>query len=157
MNRQVVRFTIPEVPPSVNHYKKPIKLRTSNGTVSSYALTPEAEAFQLLTRLYCRGASIVPADRKERNRTRYVLHARVYLGPKQRGDGDNFWKCIADSLVVAGVIHSDARVQRWYLEVLDTDRTNRRTEIRAAVIRRPQPCLKRLASAIQKNRPSATS
>ena len=148
MTRQVVRFTIPEVPPSVNHYKKPIKIRTSNGICTSFALTPEAEAFQMLTKLYCRGASLIPPGldpvtlNTELRDTRYSLHATVYLGPKQRGDGDNFWKCIADSLVLAGVIHSDARVRRWYMEVIDTDRKNPRTELRAAIIRRPAACPK---------------
>lgn len=59
---------------------------------------------------------------------RYELQVRIYLGHGQKGDGDNFWKVIADGLVEAGVIHSDAAVTRWVLE-LDRDKANPRTEI----------------------------
>jgi hypothetical protein len=137
-----VRFTIPEVPPSVNHYKKPIYLP---GGVRSFARTEEAEAFRELTMIYRRGQTLLPPewaiwDSKQRRKwsegVRYMLYARVVLGASQRGDGDNFWKCIGDSLVAAGVIHSDARVRRWTLDVDDEDRGNPRTEIRVAMYRR---------------------
>jgi Holliday junction resolvase RusA-like endonuclease len=50
------------------------------------------------------------------------------MGKGERGDGDNFWKCIADGLVDAGVIHSDAAVSEWHLYVR-RDRDNPRTVI----------------------------
>lgn len=133
-----MRFTVPEVPPSVNHYKTPIWINTRDGKRLSFALTPEAEAFRFLLAYYAGGQSIIPETEAERRNVRYSLHAKVYLGPGQRGDGDNFWKCIADSLTNAGVIHSDARVRRWYLEVIDDDRAKPRTEIRAAIMRLPK-------------------
>lgn len=133
---RVVRLTVPLVPPSVNHYKKPVTFRVSGGGVQKgFAVTPEGKAFKQAVAIFARGQTVSPSTPHQRNQVRYALYVTVYLGEKQRGDGDNFWKCIADGLVDAGVIHSDARVRRWRLDVEDNDRGNPRTEIRAAVIR----------------------
>lgn len=122
-------FDIPLVPPSVNHYKKPITLRTRNGPRLSFALTPEAVAFGDAVAIFARGQTLIPTTLAERNEIRYALTVTVFLGKNQRGDGDNYWKCIADSLVRAGVIHSDARVRVWHIEVEDDDRDHPRTLI----------------------------
>lgn len=129
-----VAFTVPMVPPSVNHYKVPVVIKRGFITRKSFVVTPEGKAFKQGLGYCARGASISPASLKERTAVRYRLEVKVYLGEGQRGDGDNFWKCIADGLVDAGVIHSDARVRDWWLSVYDTDRKHPRTEIRASVI-----------------------
>ncbi len=128
-----VEFTVPLVPPSVNHYKVPIAIRLRNRTGRmGFAVTPEGYAFKSAVAIMARGRSIAYRTATERRMGRYRLEVRVFLGPAQRGDGDNFWKCIGDGLVEAGVIHSDARVRVWSMEVCDEDRKNPRTEIRAS-------------------------
>lgn len=130
-------LSIPWTPPSVNHYKEPTARKNRHGNIiKSFKLSPEARAFYEIVAILARGRSITPSTAKERDQVRYALYCTVYLGPGQRGDGDNMWKCIADSLQKAGVIHSDARVRRWHLDVEDCDRENPRTEIRVERIER---------------------
>ena len=130
-----IELTVPWIPPSVNHYKVPITKRLKGGgRVRSYHLTPEARAFRDMLALQARGRTIAPYGERARELVRYALYVKVCLGAGQRGDGDNFWKVIADSLQRAGVIHSDARVRVWHLEVEDGERKNPRTEIRAMVL-----------------------
>lgn len=137
MIEQSVSLVVDWIPPSVNHYKTPISKKLRDGSrVKSYELTPEAQAFRDIVALLARGRTIAPETKKERQKVRYALYVTIYLGKKERGDGDNFWKCIADSLQKAGVIHSDARVRRWCLDVEDCDRDNPRTEITAERIER---------------------
>lgn len=135
---RVVRFTIPHLtPPTVNHYKIPVNVRVSGGGIrKSFAVTEEGKAFKYAVALFARGASVAPVEKKEQKKVRYGLYVRVVHGKGEWGDGDNYWKCIADGLQEAGVIHSDARVKVWYLEVEDDDRDNPRTEIRVAVLRK---------------------
>ena len=108
-----VSFTVPLVPPSVNHYWK----HTRSGR---HYVTAEGRAYKEAVALFARGQSLASK--------RYELEAVIYLGYGQRGDGDNFWKAIADGLVEAGVIHSDAAVTDWILRKR-RDRANPRTEI----------------------------
>jgi Holliday junction resolvase RusA-like endonuclease len=126
----MLSFTVPATPPSVNHYKQPYVRR---GRIHYY-VKPEAQMFKLMVRDAAAGRTVAPATKRERDKVRYGLSVRVVLGPGQRGDGDNFFKCIADGLVDAGVIHSDARVSRWLLEVDDKERREPRTEIRIEVL-----------------------
>lgn len=131
----VVRIQSPGlIPPSVNHYKVPVIARTRNGPKKTFMVTPEGKAYKAAVAIFARGQSIAPGTDAERLKVRYALYVKVFLGKGQKGDGDNFWKCIADGLTEAGVIHSDARVRRWRLDVEDTDRENPRTEIWAKVI-----------------------
>lgn len=127
-----VRFTVPFTPPSVNHYKVPFW--NAREQRIDYRITPEATAFIDAIAVFAAGRSIAPATTRGRLRMRYALNVKVVLGKGERGDGDNFWKCIADGLQHAGVIHSDARVRIWALEVDDEDRENPRTEIHAELI-----------------------
>lgn len=128
-------MTIPLTPPSVNHYKLPIQRTNSNGDLYiDFVLTGEAKVYQDAVALIAQGRTVSPDTDQLRKRVRYALYVVVYLGKNERGDGDNFWKCVADSLVKAGVIHSDARVKRWCLDVEDIDRENPRTEIIASVL-----------------------
>ena len=134
---RTVSFPVPLVPPTVNHYKVPAGVRPDRTTGKlrpTYKLTPQALAYKQAVCIFARQATITPDDERERKSVRYGLFVRVVLGKGQHGDGDNFWKCIADGLVDAGVIHTDARVYRWYLDVIDTDRQNPRTEITATVL-----------------------
>jgi crossover junction endodeoxyribonuclease RusA len=117
-----MRLEIPLLPPTVNHYVK----HTRNGR---HYTTREGIAFKAAVALLSRGDTVAPEIPKDRRKARYSLTARVFLGPKQRGDGDNFWKCIADGLVEAGVIHSDAAVAEWHMYVNGEERLEARTEI----------------------------
>lgn len=129
-------FTVPFTPPSVNHYKKPVTLRTRNGIVKSFARTPEADRFIQAIAIFARGQSLSPRTATERRNIRYSLTCTVFLGEDERGDGDNFFKCIADGLTAAGVIHSDARIRTWHIDVEDRDRQNPRTLICVGVVDR---------------------
>lgn len=106
-------FIVPLVPPSVNHYK----VRTRRGVTF---VTKEAKAFKWAVSAFAQGRSVTAK--------KYALDVIVYLGKGKRGDGDNFWKCIGDGLKDAGVIHSDAAVKQWQMEV-KRDWDNPRTEI----------------------------
>lgn len=118
---QIVEFTIPLVPPSVNNYVR----HTRRGR---HYVTAEGIAFKKAVAIFARGQSVAPARESERRRVAYRLEAWVYLGKGARGDGDNFWKCIADGLTEAGVIHSDAAVSEWLLYKWRGE--NPRTEVR---------------------------
>lgn len=137
---------IPFTPPSVNHYKKPITLRTSNGPRLSFALTPEAKAYRDAVAIIARGQTLIPDTSRERLKIRYGLTVTVFLGKNESGDADNYWKCIADSLVKAGVIHSDARVRKWHIEVEDDDRENPRTLICVSVVQKRKTLAERMQS-----------
>ncbi len=104
---------VPLVPPSVNHYVK----HTRRGR---HYLTREGREYKRVLAVFARGQAL-PAKS-------YELEAVIYLGLGQRGDGDNFWKVIADGLVEAQVIHSDAAVEDWILRKR-RDPDNPRTEI----------------------------
>lgn len=145
--QDVVLITVPLTPPTVNHYKKPAVIRTKEGPRKTFVLTPEAIAFKHAIAILSRGDSIAPQGKEERKNVRYALYVVIYQGRQlqrpgeskrrdEEGDGDNYWKCIADGLVDAGVIHTDKRVRRWHLDVEDCDRDNPRTEIRAELIER---------------------
>ncbi len=104
---------VPLVPPSVNHYWK----HTRSGR---HYVTQEGRAYKEAVAMCARGKRV--------RAKRYELEAVIYLGHGQRGDGDNFWKVIADGLVDAGVIYSDAAVTDWILRKR-RDARSPRTEI----------------------------
>lgn len=143
---------IPFTPPSVNHYKKPITLYTSDGPRLSFALTPEAMAFRDAIAIFARGQTLIPLTATEKNKVRYALTATVFLGKGERGDGDNNWKCIADSLVNARVIHSDARVRKWHIEVEDRDRGNPRTLICISLCQQRRTLAERMRDMFHRER-----
>lgn len=131
----MLRIEIPLVPPTVNHYKKPALFPRKRGgpPVPGMVMTKQAKAFKAAVAIFARGESLAPATESERRKVRYMLVATVYLGYKQRGDGDNFWKCLADGLVEAGVIHSDAAVTKWHIDVA-RDRENPRTVVEISTL-----------------------
>jgi Holliday junction resolvase RusA-like endonuclease len=87
-------FTVPGLPPSGNHYVKHSRGR--------HYKTPEAVKFQ-------QDMAILAAGRKI-DAEFYAVQIHVKLGPKRKGDVDNFAKVVLDGLKLAGVIHSDAAV-----------------------------------------------
>lgn len=104
---------IPLAPPSVNHYVK----HTRSGR---HYKTRRANQWDQVVRIFARGAVV--------NGKTYEVRYVVYLGKGQRGDTDNFAKSILDSLQIAGVITSDAKVKKIVAEV-GRDWTDPRTEI----------------------------
>lgn len=122
-----VRITVPLTPVSVNHYK----LRTRRGVTY---VTSDAIAYKRAVVLFARRQSLCEGlSPAELRKLHYELEATVYLGKDQKGDGDNFWKCIADGLKDANVIHSDAAVSDWIMRVR-RDRDNPRTDIVVRVL-----------------------
>jgi len=107
-----VSFTVPLVPPSVNHYK----MRTRKGVTF---VSKEAIAFKEAVAVYGRGLHVEAEA--------YQVTAHIYLGLGQRGDLDNFLKCALDGLTAANVIRSDAAVTKIIAEKF-RDRENPRTE-----------------------------
>jgi len=91
----ILTFSVPLLAPSVNHYAK----HTRTGR---HYVTGEARAFKDAVALYARGRSV--------RFDWYSVVVTLTLGPKQKGDIDNFGKLALDALVDAGVIHSDAKV-----------------------------------------------
>lgn len=111
-----VTVTVPLTPPSVNHYKVPVVFRGRGKKAHiSFKETDEAKVFKMIFKSCAAGKTVAPPDERTQRRTIYVLTATVYLDAGQRGDGDNFWKCLADAATAAGVIHSDAAVIDWHL------------------------------------------
>lgn len=88
-------FSVPLLAPSVNHYVK----HTRSGR---HYRSGEADAFMDAVRLCARGKFV--------RFPWYSVVVNLTLGPKQKGDLDNFGKVCLDALVKAGVIHSDAKV-----------------------------------------------
>ncbi len=118
-----VSFTVPLLPPTVNHYKTPyIAVRGPRAGKQCFSVSAEAQAFKDAIAIFARGATLIPPDPREHRHVRYGLYITIVFGPNDRGDGDNFWKVIADGLKDAGVIHSDARVKVWHLELVDDER-----------------------------------
>lgn len=97
-------------------------------------MSQEALKFKSDFALFARGHSLCMGIAPQKLRElRYELSATVYFGKKQRGDGDNLWKCLADALTECGVIHSDAAVTDWIMRVR-RDWANPRTEIEVRIL-----------------------
>lgn len=112
-----VSFTVPLVPPSVNTY-----VRHSQGR---HYVSSKAQKFKEAVAIFSRGMAIRAEE--------YSATLQIFLAAGQRGDIDNFPKCVLDGLVAAGVIDSDAKITR--LEVTKgRDKANPRTEITVKAI-----------------------
>ena len=130
---EVVAFTVPLVPPSVNHAYSPIVYTGRDGySHRGRKLTPEAKAFKDAVAIFARGRTVAPATDKERRSVKYAVQIDVYLGVGQRGDADNFNKIAVDALVNCGLIHSDAFMRSCLVTVHKEDRLNPRTEYAVA-------------------------
>jgi Holliday junction resolvase RusA-like endonuclease len=110
--QDAIQFTVPYLnPPSGNHYKKPCRYTGRDGfSHLGYKVTKAAKAYYDAVAIFARGQSVAPLTDAERRRVRYAVRIDVYLGPRARGDFDNFWKCGLDALAHCGAIHSDAAV-----------------------------------------------
>ena len=125
----MVRFTVPLVPPSVNHYK--VRFRNGRTVVSKEALGfKEAVALCSRDAGRCEGKT-------------FYLSLRVILGRKDRGDVDNFPKLCLDGLAEAGVLRdrkgkivSDAHI-RMMTVVIDHETRPERgwTEFEVGVLK----------------------
>ena len=85
---QKISFTVPLVPPGVNHYVK----HTRSGR---HYVTKEAIAFKETLAICARGFAVIGR--------RFQVEAIIYLGHKGKGDVDGFAKLILDGLAKAGV------------------------------------------------------
>lgn len=99
----IAAITVPLTPPSGNHYKSPY---IRNGRIGWY-VTKGAKEFKFWLARYSR-------HQRVRGKA-YKLEVWIYLGYKQRGDGDNFFKVVADGLVDSEVIDTDAKIVDWHL------------------------------------------
>lgn len=125
----IVCFTVPLTPPSVNHYKRPCKYIGKDGNLhSGFKLTKEAKAFKAAVAIFARGRTVDPMTERERRNVRYRVEVHVYLGLRQRLDADNCGKLLCDGLQDAGVIHSDAFVGNFSVTPHKDQRDNPRTE-----------------------------
>ena len=114
-----VSFTVPLVPPSVNHYKKP----RMGGR--GYYIADEALAFFKAVAIFGRGQTVEAES--------YEVGLQIFLGKRGKGDADNFAKVCLDGLVRAGIIRTDAGIQKLTIEKF-RDWANPRTEITVKAI-----------------------
>lgn len=111
-----IDFTVPLVPPSVNHYVK----HTRDGR---HYVTKEAKAFKEAV------WACSPRGRRKFKRTQeYFADLWIFLGKGQRLDADNGPKCVFDGLKEAGLIHSDAKIKDYGVHIR-RDWKQPRTEI----------------------------
>lgn len=116
----MLKVIIPLTPPSVNHYMKHrVMMVNGKSTVSSYP-SAEAKAWWQAVAICFSGRSFTAKD--------FEIAYVVYQGSKERGDVDNYSKCIFDALVKAEVIDTDHKIYAMH-GYKERDRTNPRTEI----------------------------
>ena len=104
MNGAELRFTVPLVPPSTNHYKN------KNRQTGRWYVTKEWESFKAAVSIFARGKRVLAKL--------YEVDLVIYLGKRKRGDGDNFVKACFDGLQAAGVVHSDAAIKKHSVTLL---------------------------------------
>jgi Holliday junction resolvase RusA-like endonuclease len=126
---KLVSFTVPYLtPPSTNHYTRPCMYKGKDGTPHrGKKLTKEAKAYKDAVAIFARGRTVTPATDSERRKVQYRVEVTVYLGHKQRLDSDNSLKVAIDALVSAGVLHSDAYVERSTAIIVKDQRHDPRT------------------------------
>lgn len=122
MPRQL-SFTVPLLPPSVNHYWQ--------GQGKCTRVSPAGKAFKAAVAVFARGETVIPSCTPSAlKKVAYSVTARVIFGKKARGDADNVGKVVCDGLVDARVIHSDDRVMEFHVyKDLDERPDDSRTEI----------------------------
>lgn len=114
-----IRIEVPLTPPSANHYKIPTARIHRDGR-RIFQLTPEAKAWYAAIAVLARG-KVAKGDR-------HRVEFAVYRGKGERGDLDNYAKCILDGLVKAHVLKSDDSVVEMHT-YKERDPDNPRTEI----------------------------
>lgn len=123
------------IPPSGNHYKSPVKyIGHDGGLRAGFKTTKETKAYYDAVAIFAQGRTVTPEASADKKNVRYGVRIDVYLGERQRGDFDNFWKCGLDALVHCGVIHTDAAVDGEHSKcvVHKDERENPRTEYQVA-------------------------
>jgi Holliday junction resolvase RusA-like endonuclease len=111
----------------VNHIYEPIIYTGKDGWAHrGRKISKEAKAFYEAVAMFARRRTVAPATDAERRKVKYAVRVDVWYGPKQRGDADNQGKALLDSLVKCGVIHSDANVVRFDIEVYRDERNDPR-------------------------------
>lgn len=111
-------FTIPLTPPSVNHYTQHITVRGKTMHLKS----AEAKAWERDFPLFSRQQYVV-SDIK-----RFGVTLEIYLAPGERGDIDNFPKCVLDCIAKAWMLRdknlgvlSDATIKELTLRINDSE------------------------------------
>lgn len=117
---ETLKIVVPLTPPSVNHYMKyRVAAMKGRATVVSYP-SREAKEWWKAVAIAARGSAV---DAKG-----YEISYVVYQGNNERGDVDNYAKCLLDALVKAQVIDSDHKVFALHA-YKSRDRDHPRTEI----------------------------
>ena len=114
MSETAIRFTVPMVPPNLNHYVR----HTRTGR---HYVTKEATAFKSALAVYARGASV--------HGKAFDVSLLIVLGAKERLDVDGGIKLCLDGLADCGAFRdlkgnrlSDAHVIRLVVEIDRKDR-----------------------------------
>lgn len=132
MSREEISFTVPYlIPVTGNHYKRPCKYTGRDGfRHMGFKITNEAKAYYEAVAIFAQGRTVAPQTDAQRRRVRYAVQIDVYLGARQRGDFDNFWKCGLDALVKCGAIHADSAVDGEHSRCIvhKDERDNPRTQ-----------------------------
>jgi Holliday junction resolvase RusA-like endonuclease len=115
-------INVPLLVPSVNHYVK----HTRAGV---HFKTKEAIAFRDAVYFKSRGQAVEAEE--------YDVTITLVLGKKVRLDIDNSAKLALDSLVYAGVIHSDAAVMELHITKHRAEESSTKIQVRPFVRRQP--------------------
>lgn len=135
----ILAFSVPLLPPSVNHVWK----RKRNGGMY---LSAEAKAFgdavAMLARPHVTDSWPVPQQRHSYDPPIfYELELTVYVREKSylRLDADNFSKCAVDSLTKARLITDDRYIKKHTTIMLPVkDAADERTQYVIRVVERPR-------------------
>ena len=123
----LIVFTVPLRVPSVNHLWETTMYTGKDGYGHrGRKLSKEAKAFYEAVGLFAQHRTVAPATDAERRKCQYKVKVEVWYGPKQRGDADNQGKALLDSLVKCGMIHSDANVTTFNINVHKDERDDPR-------------------------------
>ena len=124
----MISFTVPLLPPSVNHYKKP------NGR-GGWFVTDEAKAFINAVWLFCK--------RQHCDAQYYAIQIKVGVTEKQfaRGDLDNLAKVSIDALAASRVIKDDRYVIDLHLSKYISSEPCTTYRVEEAVLTRDPICV----------------
>jgi crossover junction endodeoxyribonuclease RusA len=118
----MITFTVPIVPPDLNHYVR----HTRNGR---HYVTNEALGFKAMLAIYVHGEFVQAKS--------FAVRILIVLGKGQRGDVDGFQKLVLDGLADAGVFRGPKgnRLSDAYVDELHCkrDRKERPNEGRTVI------------------------
>jgi len=116
----MIKLVIPLTPPTVNHYMKHRAATVKGKTLVMAYPSKDAKAWWKAVDNFTGGASLEAEA--------YEIAYVVYQGKNERGDVDNYAKCVLDALVRSQVIDSDHKVVALH-SYKRKDRDYPRTEI----------------------------